>query len=284
MRKKPVIGKTTSIADIVKLVRYEVSEQAEGTYSLPGSSDAISQFLFLFQSSGDPNELDNFVDCEFTSANIWVQMKSGDNQKMTAVERDVADFAKKYPPPVGFTLKWAGLTYLNVVWQEKMVVGMMRSFLGSFLIVFLLMAFLFRSLVWGLASMIPLTFTIAMSYGFIGIVGKDYDMPLAVLSSMTLGIAVDYAIHFLQRFKQRGSEGGAAREVVGSIFNGPALAIMRNAVIIAIGFTSLLFAPLTSYETVGVYLFTIMLLSGIATLILLPGVISLFEKYFFKEV
>ena len=40
---------------------------------------------------------------------------------------------KDNPPPQLLTHQWAGLTYINTVWQNKMVFGMLQSFLGSFL-------------------------------------------------------------------------------------------------------------------------------------------------------
>jgi predicted RND superfamily exporter protein len=74
---------------------------------------------------------------------------------------------------------WAGLTYLNVVWQNDMVRGMLRALLGSFVIVFIMMLVLFRSVWFALLAMLPLSVTIGFIYGLIGLVGKDYDMPVA---------------------------------------------------------------------------------------------------------
>ena len=41
-------------------------------------------FVQRFAVSGDPNDLDNFIDRGARKANIWVQMKGGDNQQMQA--------------------------------------------------------------------------------------------------------------------------------------------------------------------------------------------------------
>ncbi len=43
---------------------------------------------------------------------------------------------------------------------------------------------------------------ILLVYGANGFSGKDYDMPIAVLSSLMLGVAIDFAIHFIQRYRQ----------------------------------------------------------------------------------
>jgi hypothetical protein len=170
-----------------------------------------------------------------------------------------------------------------VVWQEKMVSGMLDAFLGSFLVVFLLMTILFRSALWGLLSMLPLTVTIAAIYGAIGLIGKDYDMPVAVLSSLTLGLAVDFAIHFLARGRAMYETICNWRETAPAVFGEPARAIARNIIVIAAGFLPLLLAPLVPYQTVGVLLATILLVSGLATLLILPALIRLLENLLFPQ-
>jgi hypothetical protein len=178
---------------------------------------------------------------------------------------------------------WFGLTYINVVWQEKMVVGMLYAFLGSFLAVFLMMTMLYRSALWGTLCMAPLTVTIAMIYGLIGLVGKDYDMPVAVLSALSLGLAVDYAIHFLTRSRMMYLTYGSWEKTAGPIFGEPARAISRNAIVVGIGFLPLLLAPLVPYKTVGLFIAAILLLAGISTMLLLPSAVTLLEGQLFPR-
>jgi predicted RND superfamily exporter protein len=175
------------------------------------------------------------------------------------------------------------LTYINVIWQEKMVMGMFSSFMSSFVVVLVLMIILFRSPLWGFLAMVPLTVTIALIYGFIGIIGKDYDMPVAVLSSLTLGLAVDFAIHFLERSRQAYTRAGSWRLAATEMFEEPARAISRNVIVIAVGFTPLLLAPLVPYQTVGAFLAAIMAVSGIATLFILPAMIKHLERWMFRK-
>jgi uncharacterized membrane protein YdfJ with MMPL/SSD domain len=132
-----------------------------------------------------------------------------------------------------------------------------------------------------LLSMVPLSITIAVIYGIIGLVGKDYDMPVAVLSALTLGMAVDFAIHFLERARVTYAEKGSWKASAGEMFGEPARAISRNVLVIAIGFLPLLAAPLVPYKTVGVFLCAIMALSGAVTLLVLPAVLTVAEKRLF---
>jgi predicted RND superfamily exporter protein len=283
LSRSDLVGKSNSIADIVKTVHRELREGDETYFTIPGTSNAVAQTLLSYQSSHRPDDLWHFLAPDYQSANVWLQLKSGDNQDMVKVVGHVERFLAETPPPDGVTLDWAGLTHLNVVWQHDMVNGMFKALMGSFVIVFFMMLVLFRSIIFALLAMLPLSVTITFIYGFIGMVGKDYDMPVAVLSSLTLGLSVDFAIHFLQRARAIHRETANRVETIKQMFSEPARAIARNAIVIAIGFLPLLTSPLVPYNTVALFLCAIMTISCIITLILLPSVMSLFKKRLFAE-
>jgi len=276
-----LVGKSNSISDIVRKVHQELIDGRRENYIIPDSSRAVAQCLMQFQSSHTPDDLWHFVTADYRQANLWLQLKSGDNKDMETVVDAVNKFFAENPQPA-INHNWAGLTYINVVWQDKMVWGMLQSLIGSFIIVFIMMAILFRSPLWGVICMLPLSITIAVIYGIIGLTGKDYDMPVAILSALTLGMAVDFAIHFLERARTDYARTGSWKESVAQMFGEPAHAISRNTLLIAIGFLPLLAAPLVPYKTVGVFLCAIMALSGVVTLLVLPAVITLVQKALFK--
>ena len=282
LNEMDVVGKTTSVADVVKKIGYELHDEDKDYDRVPDNRDTIAQYLFLYEMSGDPQDLYHLVDYDYTKANIWIQLKNGDNKDMSAVVKGVEDYMANNSPPAKLKASWAGLTYINVAWQEKMVLGMLKSLLSSFVIVFFLMIFLFRSVLWGLISMIPLTITISFIYGLIGFVGKDYDMPVAILSALTLGLSIDFAIHFIQRSRQIFEKVGSWEETAKEAFKEPVRAILKNVVIIAVGFTPLLLATLIPYQTVGLFLAAIMVLSGMATLTILPSIVTVLQKRLFK--
>ena len=277
-----VVGKSNSVADVVKKVHTELFSSDPKKFSVPETRQGVAQCLISFQNSHKPNDLWHLVTPDYTAANIWLQLKSGDNTEMEQVVAAVDGYMQDNPPPTPVVHKWAGLTYINVVWQDKMVWGMLQSFLSSFAVVYIMMAVLFRSPLWGLLAMVPLTVTIALIYGLIGIMGKDYDMPVAVLSALTLGLAVDFAIHFLERSREAYKRAGSWNKAVEEMFAEPARAITRNVIVIAVGFTPLLLAPLVPYQTVGFFLASIMAVSGLATMFLLPALMTVLEKWLFR--
>ena len=278
-----VVGKSNSLADIVKTVYRELISGEEEHFRIPDTADAVGQCLITFQGGNRPRDLWHFANTDYTKTVIWAQLRSGDNKDMSKVAQAVDEYVAANPPPVPLKHDWFGLTYINVIWQNKMVSGMLQAFLGSFLIVFLMMTLLYRSALWGMLCMIPLTVTIGAIYGAIGLVGKDYDMPVAVLSSLSLGLAVDYAIHFLSRSRALFEMHGSWAKTAGPVFGEPARAITRNVVVVGVGFLPLLAAPLVPYQTVGLFIAAILLTAGVATLLILPSLIAVLEAWLFPK-
>ncbi len=108
-------------------------------------------------------------------------------------------------------------------------------------------------------------------------------MPVAVLSALTLGMSIDFAIHFIERCRALMKKHGNWPDTLKAMFEEPGRAISRNAIVIAFGFTPLLLAPLLPYQTVGLFLASIMAISCISSLLLLPSVISVFNKFLFAS-
>lgn len=211
---------------------------------------------------------------DLSIANLRLQLRSGDNQAMRAVVDRTEAFLDANPLPAGITAEWAGESYLNAEWQDEMVGGMLVAFLSTLGVILLLMIVLFRSIGWALLAVAPVLWTVLVVYGVIGAVGKDYDMPVAVLSTMVLGIGVDFAIHYVERFRQLRAD-RSNDEAQRAFFGEPARALTRNAFIIAIGFTPLFLSSLVPYIVVGAFLAAIIMLSWLVTIIGLPAATSL---------
>lgn len=274
------VGAASSVVDVVKKVQYELLNRADGSYAVGDSREKIAQYLFLYEmSGGSSDDLFKFVTSDHKQMNIWVQMRNGDNQQVASVIDELEAWTATHPLPDGMTMQWGGLSYINVVWQDLMVSGMGKALAGSYITVLIMMVVLFRSLRFGLLAMVPLTATILITYGYVGLSGRFYDMPIAVLSSLSLGLAIDFAIHFIQRARDIHARTGRDFHVaMTEFFHEPAQALARNIVVIALGFVPMFFATLVPYITVGAFFFAIMLISGGATFLIMPAVLSFFPR------
>jgi len=288
LEKLPVVGKTTSVADYVKRINRVLHDDDPKFDAVPDSAEMVAQYLFLFGMSAKPSDLDNVVDYPFQRANIWVQLKTWDAAAMESVISAAQEYQRANPAKL--ELKPAGIAYFNLVWNNEVLWDMVKGFVLALVVVFGILAFAFRSAKWALIGFVPLLFTILLIYGVVGFAGKDFDMPISVLSCLSLGMAVDFSIHFISRLRQRLEETGAdARRDLSALKEGllwtaarPGKGIIRNAVLFAAAFSVMLFAPLTPYITVGAFIVGMMLLSALLTITYLPALIVLTRGWLFN--
>jgi len=288
LEKLPVVGKTTSVVDYVKRINRVLHDDDPKFDAVPDSAETVAQYLFLFSMSAKPSDLDNVVDYPFQRANIWIQLKTWDAAAMQSVIRATEEYQRLNP--TALEIKPAGIAYFNLVWNHEVLWDMVKGFLLALVVVFLILAFDFGSLKWAVVGYVPLLFTILLIYGVVGFAGKDFDMPISVLSCLSLGMAVDFSIHFISRLRQRLAEIGAVagrdlftlRESLLWTAARPGKGILRNAVLFAAAFSVMLFAPLTPYITVGAFIVSMMLLSALLTILYLPALIVLMRGWLFN--
>ena len=282
LEKLPVVGKTTSVVDYVKRINRVLHNDNPKYDAVPENKEMIGQYLFIFAMSAKPSDLDNVADYPFRKANIWVQLKTWDAKAMESVIAAVNDYRKENPTPMEF--KPAGIAYFNLVWNHEVLWDMVKGLILALIAVFAILAYDFRSIKWAMIGYIPLLFTILLIYGVVGFVGKDFDMPISVMSCLSLGMAVDFAIHFVSRLRQRMKETPSESLSDALLWTAarPGKGIMRNAILFAAAFAVMLFAPLTPYITVGAFIVSMMLLSALMTILYLPALITLTQGWLFK--
>ncbi|MBI4649928.1 MMPL family transporter [Candidatus Desantisbacteria bacterium] len=278
LEKDPRVGKTFSVADYVKRINRVLHNDDPNYDRIPDSSDEIGQYIFLFSMSAKQKDLNNVVDYPFQKAIIHLQLKTWDAGVMEDIIKRTDKYLAKSPLPGGAKIQPAGIAYFNLVWNSEVLWGMVESFLWGLILVLILLIIQTRSLLLGVISFLPLIFTILIIYGVVGLIGKDFDMPVAVLSTLSLGLAIDFAIHFVGRFQHRYREFPKLDDALIWTVERPGKGIFLNAILFALGFLVMVFADLTPYITVGVLMAVIMLISAAMSIIYLPGLIRLFHK------
>lgn len=271
-----LIGKGQGIGDLVKKINRELHDGDEKFNRVPDSVEGVMETFVSFQSSHDLSRMWHIVTTDYSSVTLAMQLTSGDNIDVAKAVDEVNSWMASHPAPRQMKSGWSGLSYINIIWQEKMVSGMIEALTGSALFVLVIMIILFRSFWWGILSIIPLGMAITFIYGLAGLMGKDYDMPIAIISSLALGLSIDFAIHFMVSVREHLKQaGGSATEAIHIVFKDPARGIARNAIVVALGFAPLFLAPLVPYQTVGWLMMSIMIASGLATLLVLPAILHI---------
>jgi uncharacterized protein len=284
LERLPGVGLTSSVVDSLKRM-HRVLHRDDPRYEVvPDDEALVAQYLFLLGTSGRPADVDNVLDPTARWANVTVQLRTWDVSAM----REVAAATARFERALGGSLRLepAGIAHLNLVWNDEVLWDVIAGFLVALLAVFAVLALNFRSARWAAVSFAPLLLTIVILYGVVGLAGKDFDMPISVLSTLSLGMAVDFAIHFIARFRQalaerRAREGEGedgvtlVKETLLWTASRPGRGIFQNALLFGGAFSVMLFASLTPYVTVGAFMVSMMFLSATLTLLVVPALIML---------
>jgi predicted RND superfamily exporter protein len=254
-----------------------MEEHATGSYSIPDSRELISQYLLLYEFSGDPETLEQVVDYTYSQANITVQLKSDSS----AVLKDVLAIIDSYQPAfreLSIDVGYAGSGYKTFVFSELLLEGQIISLIISFGIIFALLALLFHNVRIGIAGTVPIAITAIVNFGVMGILNIPLSSATALITSIAVGIGVDYAIHFLEHYTITRLEGKSLEEATVETLLYTGRAIVFNAVAVMGGFAILLFSVFPPNRQVGALIILNMATSAIATLTVLVVLIHRLDR------
>jgi predicted RND superfamily exporter protein len=272
----PVVGAAFSLTDFVKRMDTVLNDQSTGL--IPSDQDLIAQYLLLFEFSGDSETLAQVVDYDYRTANITFQLKSDSSAKM----KGIIDQIEAYKPAFsaqGISVQYAGSGYKAYVFAELLLQGQILSLLLSFVIVAFLLALQFKNLWVGLASTIPIGITAVVNFGVMGLLNIPLSSATALISSIAVGIGVDYSIHFLEHYKTKRLENLTIQDALFDTIRNTGRAIVFNAVAVMGGFSVLLLSVFPPNRQVGGLIVLNMVTSAIGTLSILVVVIVALDRH-----
>jgi len=144
---------------------------------------------------------------------------------------------------------------------------------------------IFRSVIAGLLAIVPLFASIITVFGLMGYSGIELNIATAMLSSIMIGVGVDYTIHFLYRFRYEIQAGNTAHDAVIRTLTTSGKGIIYNALSVIIGFTVLMvsgFLPIYFFGFLIVFSISACL---IGALTIMPALLVIIRpKFIFKNV
>lgn len=292
LEKHPLVGKVNGLTKLLNRINLVLHDNNPAYNTLPleqdssesGSPDendtketltgkqVISQYLLLYENSGDM--LPDVVTSDYTQTNLSIMLKSSSSKETTKIIKYVDDWAATNLPP-NLTYQFSGSSHVMAMALKEIVEGQINSFIVSMALVLTLMVLTFRSFQVGFIAIIPLVFTILFNFGVMGLFKITLDAGTVVVSSIVIGVGVDYAIHYLNRLKNNLRNGMPHEEAVLGTVKFCGKAIIASAVTVAAGFVALLFSVVTALSTAGWLILMTMMVSAICTITLLPALTGL---------
>ncbi|MBX3422129.1 MAG: MMPL family transporter [Pirellulaceae bacterium] len=164
----------------------------------------------------------------------------------------------------------AGSEILIMFLVSSMLSDQWITFGVAVLLIFVMLSLSFRSPVLGVLALIPNASPILIVIGSMGWLGLKMNMATAMLASVSMGLAVDFSIHYLYRFRHELKSGADFNTAIGQAHGSVGLAIMLANLALIAGFMVLTLSNFVPTVQFG-YLVTIVMLGGLAAnLVVLP--------------
>ena len=239
----------------------------------------ISQYLLMYSGS-----LDDLINehLEPSKARMMVQIKTGSNIVTKKIKRDIKDYFKKYFPQ-DYQVSMAGHADMALAVNNLIVSSQIMSIITSLIVVFLIVAITYRSVVAGLYGIVPLSISLLINFGIMGYTGIKLDIGTSMVASIAIGIGVDYTIHFLSAYHYERQRSDNLDEVCRNTLLTAGKAIIFNAASVAAGFAVLLFSNFYPLVNLGLLVMLTMITSSIAAMTILPALLNLFQPDFISK-
>lgn len=281
LMKAPGVGDSFSLATYLKQMHYAMNAEDPAFRAIPDSPELVAQYLLLYEMSGDPDNLWKVVDQDFNAVNITVQLK-GDDSKTIAAVLDVAETFRAECTSLGVKMNFAGSGYKSLVFSNLILNGQLTSLALSVAIVFFLVTFLFKSFLLGTIASIPVLFSMAVNFGLMGLLNIPLTVSTALISSIAVGIGVDYAIHFITHYRNFLLKTGDETKAAHYAMSLTGKAVLLNAVIVISGFMVMLFSVFPPNRQVGALVSLNMLVAFLSTVTLMFLVLRKSSKFMKK--
>ena len=277
-----VVGSSFSLVDYLKRMNKVMHADSSKYDTVPGSKELTAQYLLLYEMSGDPEKLWQVVTEDYKKANITFQLKS-DNSKALRSAMNVAEEFRSDLKKQGIDLQYAGSGYKALVFTDLILEGQIKSLVMSLFIVIFLLAFMFRNFYIGLIGSIPIIITTFISFGMMGLFNIPLSTTTALISSIAIGIGIDYAVHFIERYKINALATNDKSETIKLTMHHSGRAIIFNAVVVIAGFLVLLFSVFPPNRSLGMLVSLNMFTSFIGTVTIMFVVLYVSNIYFTKK-
>jgi len=239
-RQQDNVVHVSSLTDIMRRLNMNMHSDDPSFYRLPDERELAAQYLFLYEMSLPYGlDLNDQINIDKSALRMTVSIKTISNKEILQLDAAAGAWLRDNAPEIstqggtGQPVMFSHLTKRNVI---ALTIGALLALVSvSFLLVFA-----FRSIKFGVISLIPNLVPAAMGFGLWGVFNGEVGLPLSVVSGMTMGIVIDDTVHFLSKYlRARREQGLSSEDAVVYAFRTVGGALLVTSIILIAGFAVL---------------------------------------------
>jgi len=267
---------TYSIANVVKQMHRTVMDDSLKYETIPVEREKVNNLFTMYSMSGDPEDFSSLVDYEYSSGLITALSSVMSTEDVFSFVGSITDHIEQnFDQTINIDV-----TGMIVVIRDMVLMVIRSSFLSiliSLVLICSITALFFKRIIWGILAVIPLTGAVILNFGLMGHFGITLNHITAILSSIIIGVGVDFAIHFISQFQRLSSSidrGDLSQEVIKDVGYPIILDAGSN-----MGFGALLFSAFIPVQYIGGLMVFAMISTSLGTLTLLSSSTELLKDH-----
>jgi hypothetical protein len=196
--QRDALGPVNSVVDYLKEINQALNADDPAYFRITDSPEMTAQFLLLYDSSGANEDLSDIKDFDNRYGRLVIPVKNMPASEMQTELDSITAYMNNNYSQLQPLL--TGTMALKTVQDIYVSEGMVLSFSIALLVISILFIVLFRSIKYGLLSIVPSILPIILTASVASFMGIYMDQSTMIVGAMTMGIAVDDAIHVMNRY------------------------------------------------------------------------------------
>ena len=268
----PTVNITISIADVIQEMHKTVMDNKSEYQSIPDTRGQVNNLFTMYSMSGDPDDFESLVNYEYDTGLITTMMHTVSTKDVVRIADDIENFLHTETPDLNIEV--SGLMMFLKDFVALVVQSSITSIFVSIGVILCIAWIFFRSWKFALLSVIPLTSAIILNFGLMGWFGVDLSHFTALLTSIIIGVGVDFAIHYIAEFRHYSNNGINKDEISHQVVSDVGYPILLD-VFSNMGFCALIFSSLIPIVHMGGLMVFAMLSTSFGTLTILAAIMEM---------
>lgn len=266
----PFIKKTISLTDIITKIYTSFNMSSSETGLIPNSQEKIAELMFFYELGlSEGRSLNEWVSTFGDAIRVTVFWNASNSQESLNEISRIEEIATE----LGLNARVTGKVPLFHQLTPHIVSSFFKSFFLAIIFIVILMSFFLKSLKLGALTVVPSIFPVIICAGFYGLFGLVADIGTVLVASVTLGIAIDDSIHFLSAYFREKNLGHPHHEIMINISKETYPALLNTSLILAFGFSTLLFGQYIPTAQFGGLTAVALFLALYADFVILPNLL-----------
>uniref|UniRef100_UPI0035C7FC02 efflux RND transporter permease subunit n=1 Tax=Vibrio vulnificus TaxID=672 RepID=UPI0035C7FC02 len=276
LREQPETDHVASLSDIYKRLNKNMHGDDNAYYALPAERELAAQYLLLYEMSLPFGlDLNNQVNVDKSSVKLQLTVKNLGSVELVALEERIYQWFASHAPQYQVVASSPSLMFAHI--GETNMASMLSTLPITLILISALMIFALRSWRLGMISLVPNIAPAVIGFGLWALISGEINLGLSVVVTLTLGIVVDDAVHFLAKYQHARKEGQNAEQAVRYAFHTVGRALWITTVVLVAGFSVLAMSQFRLNSDMGQLSAIVIFVALVIDFVLLPSLLMRFD-------